>query len=236
MKIGSNSNFQGSFGIPQHLKEAEEEFRQKKSDREARPDFESDPGEMPPAEMDEEYESSEQAESEIEARAKMNPIEALEADFGIKFEDEDFQKILFKGYLEKDIVAVPSIRGLKPLVVTLKSLNGEEYDLVDELLAEDIRDVRMTNDGFATRRNMWILAVAATKIQGKPIPMGGPEFTTDASGKKEVDVKATVRKRRSNLAKLNAAVITRIMRIHGQLTLAINAIMEDPEADFLKKP
>jgi hypothetical protein len=234
MKIGSSSNFQGSFGIPQHLKEAEEEFRQKKADREARPDFESEHQDTPPAEMDEEYESGEQIESEIEARVKMNPIEALEKDFGIKFEDEDFQKILFKGYLEKDIVAVPSIRGIKPLVVTLKSLNGEEYDLVDELLAEDIRDVRMTNDGFSTRRNMWILAIAVTKIQGKPICV--QEFTTDASGKKEVDVKATVRRKRSILAKLNAAVITRIMRIHGQLTLAINAIMEDPEADFLKKP
>lgn len=229
MKIGSNNNFQGSFGIPQHMKDAMEAHKAGKEEDD-RPSLNEEP--EPVLHVD--YDSNEQEaeEEEQEQEVLRTPLEALEKDFGVKFEDEDFHKILFKGYLEKDVEAVPSIKGSKPLIVTFKSLNGEEYDLVDELLAEDIRDTRMTNDGFTLRRGMWILAIGITKIQGKPV---APTQFQEVGGKKEVDLKATARAKRTVLAKLNAAVINRLTRIHGQITLAINAIIEDPTADYLKK-
>jgi hypothetical protein len=231
MKIGSNGNMKGSFGIPPALREAEERIKQAREQGEFRPDFESDPSEQ---EEQEEQGEEESAQHQEEALVIKNPLEVLKSSFGIVLEDEDFHKILFRGFVEKDIEAVPSIRGSKPLIATIKSLNGQEYDLVDELLAEDIRDVRMTNDGYSTRRNMWILSFAIPKLQGKSYV--SPVLMKDQEGKDVLDAKATAKKRRAKLATLNAAVLTRLMKIHGQLTLAINAIMEDPEADFLKKP
>lgn len=232
MKIGSNGNMKGSFGIPPALREAEERIKQSREQGEFRPDFESDPYEQPAQE--EEAGAEEKLEAKKDEPVPKNALDVLRESFGIVLEDEDFHKILFRGFVEKDIEAVPPIRGSKPLIATIKSLNGHEYDLVDELLAEDIRDVRMTNDGYSTRRNMWILSFAITKLQGKAYV--SPVMMKDQEGKDVLDGKATARKRRAKLATLNAAVITRLMRIHGQLTLAINAIMEDPEADFLKKP
>lgn len=236
MKIGSSGNMKGSFGIPPALREAEERIKQSREQGEFRPDFESDPYDQPTQEEEAEAEggSEEQLESKNDQLTMKNPLEVLKESFGIVLEDEDFHKILFRGFVEKDIEAVPPIRGSKPLIATIKSLNGNEYDLVDELLAEDIRDVRMTNDGYSTRRNMWILSFAITKLQGKGYV--NPVMMKDHEGKDTLDVKATAKKRRAKLATLNAAVLTRLMKIHGQLTLAINAIMEDPEADFLKKP
>jgi len=233
MKIGANTNGQGSFGIPPAMKAAADEFAKKREEGELKSpgtdavdDLPSD-FKDPPAEMDPGYDAAEEG-----IRVK-NPLQELEDEFDINLEDEDFHKIVFKGFLEKDVVAIPSIRGTKPLIATFKTLNGEEYDLIDELLAEDVRDRRMTNDGFGTRRGMWMLAVGITKIQGKPLC--SPEYS-EIDGRKEFNVKATTRKKREVIAKLNGAVLTRMMRIHAQLTLAINAVIDDPTADYLKKP
>lgn len=232
MKVGTGNNFQGSFGIPQQLKDEMEDFKRRataerahKEEEEASEEeqhFEEIPDRMPQAEVDDAGEP-----------ALPNPIESLKKDFSITLEDEDFHKIIFKGFLEKEVVVLPSIRGTSPMKATFKTLTGEEYDIVDVLLAEDIRDTRMTNEGYSTRRSMWILALGVTHIQGKPVcPI---EYRETDKGR-EVDLKATAQGRRSVLSKLNASVLTRFTRIHGQLTLAINAIFEDPEADYLKKP
>lgn len=234
MKIGANSNTQGSFGIPPAMKAAADEFAKKREEGEQNGTPESGIDDLPAdfkdpqAEIDPNYD-----EGVEEGMAVKNPIQVLEDEFAIKLEDEDFHKIVFKGFLEKDVIALPPIRGTKPLIATFKTLNGDDYDLIDELLAEDVRDRRMTNDGFGTRRGMWMLAAGVTKIQGKPLC--ALEYSV-LDGVKEFNVKATTRKKREVLAKLNGAVLTRMMRIHAQLTLAINAVIEDPTADYLKKP
>lgn len=230
MKVGSGNQFQGSFGIPQHMKEAMENAS--KPAGEARPSMEE---ELPVEEIQEEEVSRmPMAEAEPEQEMKIpNPVDALREDFDVNLEDEDFHKIIFKGFLEKEVTVVPSIRGTKPMKAMFKTLTGEEYDVVDELLAEEIRDVRMTNEGYSTRRAMWILSLGITHIQGKPITQ--TQYKETGSGR-EIDLKATAKARRHVISKLNAAILTRFTRIHGQLTLAINAIFEDPEADFLKKP
>lgn len=233
MKVGANSNFQGSFGIPPAMKEAAEAHAKKLAEGEQKPEEDAVdglPGEFrdPPAEKDSDFNTTDD-----NFMKPKNPLQELEDEFDVTLEDEDFHKIVFKGYLEKDVIVVPSLRGTKPLIATFKTLNGEEYDLVDELLAEDIRDRRMTNDGFGTRRGMWMLAAGITRIQGKVLC--NSEYS-EVDGKKEFNVKATTRKKREVIAKLNGAVLTRLMRIHAQLTLAINAVIDDPTADYLKKP
>ena len=233
MKIGANTNTQGSFSIPPAMKAAAEEFAKKRDAGEKRPSLEGEEAELPEEFRDPAAVEDTDYVPESSSQKITDPLKELEDEFDIKLEDEDFHKIVFKGYLEKDVIAVPSIRGSKPLVVTFRSLNGEEYDLVDELLAEDVRDLRMTNEGFSLRRGMWILTAGITRIQGKPLC--NSEYH-EVGGKKELDVKATTRKKRDVIAKLNAAVLTRLMRIHSQLTVAINYIIEDPQADYLKKP
>jgi hypothetical protein len=239
MKINQPTS-QGSFGIPPHLKQAQQEAlenKKKADERQERErkltnmventqepnvvedDFGLAPGEkMPRAEADE----------DAKVREPIDPLKNLK-ELGIELEDEDFQKLLFKGFIEKDVEVVPSIRGSKPLVATFKLLTTNEYDLIDELIGEDIKVLNMTNDGFQSRRSAWILAVGITKLMGKPVCP--PVLRKD----KNIDLKATYRRKRDILGLLSPAVITKMMKIHGTFTVTANAIVADPEADYLKK-
>lgn len=232
MKIGANTT-QGSFGMPAEMKAALDTYSKGKDVGEKAPeaDIGAEPLSYrdPQAITDEDLDGSEDQMSPD----KIDPIEQLEKDFDIQLEDDDFQKLIFKGFLEKDVVALPPIRGAKPLIVTFKTLTGDEYDLVDELLAEDIRDSRMTTEGFNIRRGMWVISVGITKIQGKQLCQ--PEYMI-VGDKKEFDIRATTRKKRDVIGKLSGSVLSRLMRIHAQLTLTLNAVIEDPSADYIKKP
>ena len=243
MKV-SKPTGQGSFGIPPHLKEEHERAMKKKEEEQKKrevpkpeagiptPDapgpvfedtgFAEDPNPMPKAEADP---VPEEAPAEDKA---VDPLTALE-EVGIELEDEDFQKLLFKGFIEKEVAVVPPIRGSQPLNANFKLLTGNEYDLVDELLGEELKSVNMTNEGFQTRKSMWILSLGITKLMGKPVCQ--PIMTED----KKVDPKKTARKKRQVLGLLAPSVITKMMAIHGTFTVSANAIVADPEADYLKK-
>lgn len=229
MRIGDAvPGAQGSFGIPAELKAAGDKFMARGRDEEPRPDMVGDTDEEIPgmATSDDEMfvDEDEKKESSIK-----DPLEAL-TKLGIYMEDEDFHKILFKGFVEKDVAIVKGFRGVKGLNATFKTLTVKEYDLVDELLAEEYRETKMTNDGFMSRRSLWILAFGITKLQGRPLPV---VFEDDA--KKTVDDKATAKARRAVLGETSHGVINRMIHIHGAMTLAIENIINDPEAEFLKK-
>ena len=232
MKLGQPApGAQGSFGIPQELKDARERIMTQRD--EVRPGTES------PVEEDDSDPSVPRQSVDVDMvedeekipESITNPLVAL-AKLGVSLEDEDFQKVMFKGFVEKeDILIVPGFRGVRPLKATFKTLTVKEYDEVDELLAEDIRDRKMTNDGFASRRSMWILSYGVTKLQGKPLPAvfyGEPP-------NKVFDSKETAKSRRNVLGDLSHAVINRMIHVHAAMTVAIESIISDPEAIFLKK-
>jgi hypothetical protein len=160
-----------------------------------------------------------------------NPLDTLKS-IGVELTDDDFSKIVFRGYLEKEITVVPPIRGSRPLMATFKTLTGKEIDEADELMAEDIsQDVKMTNQGYEVRRSMWHLSYGVTQLMGKPV-----SHDVKFAKSEKINTKGTVREKRKVLAALSPAILAKMMNIHNVLTGSINSIISEPEADYLKKP
>lgn len=240
MKIGQSIPNQGSFGLTPEMKERVESYHAKKVVAEG-PSSEAavdeanpwsnlptvadyvDEGDLEPAPQEE--------NAVIKKALTTNPLETLKG-IGVELTDDDFSKIVFRGFLEKEIVVVPSIRNTKPLVATFRTLVGREIDEADELMAEDIsQDVKMTNQGYEVRRSMWHLSYGVTQLMGKPVSDDVKFAKSD-----KINTKATVRMRRKVLSALSPAILAKMMSIHNVLTVSINAIISDPEADYLKKP
>lgn len=228
MKINTQPGFTSSFGIPPQMKAAEEKFREertKPSDESAsEADFDFSPSDTDPP-----------AETPVRTSQPSDPSTPEEAlkQIGIELDDEDFQKLFFRGFIEKEVKLFSGRGGQKDFTVTFKTLTGQEYDEVDELLADDIQATKMTNDGYATRRNMWTLAFAVSHLAGKPVCK--PVMKTTASGE-VVDLKETAKKRRDVLCRLSGGVISKMMRTFGIFSVSVNDLIETPESDHLKKP
>lgn len=224
----------GSFGVPPELKaEGDRLMAAARGDDSERPgmeDAEEGHEHMPKAMADDEPTAAETPKKP--SASSDDPMEIL-TRHGVELEDEDFHKVLFKGFMEKEVVIVPAFRSVKALSATFHTLTVQEYDEVDELLAEDMREVKMTQDGLNSRRSMWILSYGIVRLQGKPVH--NPIYIGEGADK-EFDSKATARKRREVLGKLGHAAVNRMIHLHAAITIAIEAIVHDPEAYFIKKP
>lgn len=236
MKVGQDNNFKGSFGIPQHMRAALEQSEKAKQEGLEPPQSErpSVDGDMPQAYADEGFDTTDEPASATKDTPTplKDPLQVLKEEYNIELTSDDIQRIIFKGYTEKDATVIPSIMGSQPLVATFKTLTGTEYELADEMLAEEIRDVRMTNDGFSTRRGMWLLAYGLKKIQGKLYYT--PKFLDDA--KKVLDKKGTLNARKDKLGDFSPVVLAKMMAIQSDLTIAVNYIFSHDNGEIVKKP
>jgi len=239
MKIGQSIPGQGSFGLTPEMKEQVENYHAKKVvAEEPSKDVseEANPWSNPPTVADyvddEDLEPAPQEENQgIKKAVATNPIETLKG-IGVELTDDDFSKIVFRGFLEKEVIVVPSIRNTRPLTATFRTLVGREIDEADELMAEDIsQDVKMTNQGYEVRRSMWHLSYGVTQLMGKPV-----SHDVKFAKSEKINTKGTVRERRKVLSALSPAILAKMMSIHNILTVSINTIIADPEADYLKKP
>jgi len=220
---------QGSFGIPQNMREAHDRQRQQREQREqaerdrtnastAEDTLGGTQPEQPAAKTDEAADKGSQAPGVDDKIVDETDPAKILAQLGITLEDADLETILFKGYIEKEI---PLVGG--KIKATLKTLTGEEYEWVDELLAADVRSKPMTDDGFASRRSMWILAFGVTKLQGKPV-------IAPVVKDKKVDPVETAKAKRVVLSKLNPQMlINPMIKAHGKLATALNLMGEKPE-------
>lgn len=236
MKVAKPDS-QGSFGIPQQAQEARQAYMDAKAAREAngRPGAHAEQDEEPASEDDMGFgaglseapaspENGEDA-SEKDPVLSKKPLDVLKK-LGVELTDEDFQKILFKGYIDKDVQVFPSVRGARGMAANLKTLTGEEYDYADELYGQELAEIRGTHLGFELRQQMWILAFGVRKLGGKDIVR--PVLYKS----KDIDEKATAKERRKVLQKLSPAVLTKLMQLHSSMTVAINQVVGDPEANF----
>lgn len=233
---GQDGSFK-SFGIPPHMRPAVEAAE--KSRREGSPSVEQ-PQSMPKAVVDSTYtptipgeipENTVEANLQPEAVTIKDPVQSLKDEFDVEITSEDIQRIIFKGYTEKDVVVLSSVMGSDPLVATFKTLTGKEYEEADEKLAEEIRDSRMTNDGFVARRGLWLLAYGLKKIQGKAYYQA--KYLDEA--KKTIDRKATLEARKNALNNFSPIVLSKMMEIQSSMTIAINYIFSN-KGDAVKKP
>ena len=205
----------GSFGIPPQFQEATERARTKQ----AQPQPQQQPQREPEPVV---AEPTASAPAPEDPKAKeTNPIKNLEK-LGAQFTDEDFQKLLFKGYYETELDIVKG-----KMRATFRTLLGSEYDDIDETMATDVKEINMTNEGFETRRAVLIVAYGVTHLNGKPIVK--PVMTKD----NKVDTKATALERRKVIGALAPAVTNLLIQKHGAITVSINAIVASPD-DFVK--
>ena len=224
----------GSFGIPPEAHEAAAKFREKQAEDAAMEEEEEGPGAV---EEEEEEDSAEDAhkpappppqtygsETVVEL-TKKKPRDALNA-IGLSLTDQDFQSVLYRGYVEKEMELVPAIGGIKPMMVKLKTLTPEEFNLVDELVAEDLENIKGTNTGFQVRRELWNVAFATIEINGREIAKVKRDKDT------EPDLKDLARKRQKILQQLAPGVINKLMKTVTIMGWAISAIVEDPKSNF----
>jgi len=208
MNLGTNKQ-QGSMGIPPHLTEAAEKQRILKAKKdETKPEPKTEPPVIQPQEG---AEGSSEKEQEGE-----NPTELLKA-IGAKFTDEDFHKLLFRGYYETELDIIKD-----RFKATLKTLTTKEYDEVDELLAEEIKTIPMTSDGYNNRYAMWIISFGVTQLMGKPVAKVVMKDNV-------IDAKETAKKRREAFGMLAPQLTNLLIQKHGVLTVALNIIARKPE-------
>lgn len=223
-------NFSGSFGIPPEVQEAHKTFNEKRAAQGAEQDSEDAEGE----ELDEEG-GAEPDESQEEAEGKpsdavgnlgqLSPRKALKS-LGITLTDADFHSVLYRGFVEKAVEIMPAMGEVKAMVVKIKTLTPDEYNVVDELVAEDIENIKGTTAGFQVRRELWMIAFAVIDINGREIA----KVKRDKDG--EADLKELARARQKMLKQLSPAVINKLIRTVNTMGWAISAIVEDPKANF----
>jgi hypothetical protein len=211
MKLDRQGPAQGSFGIPPQMAEAAAKQRETRAAEKPAPIPEAAEAAL----------TTEPEEQKKSTTSDPTPTEML-SQIGAKFTDDDFQRLLFKGYYEAELEVFKG-----KFKATFRTLTGREYDEVDEMLAEDIKDVAMTNDGLDARRAMWIISYGVTHLMGKPVAK--VIMTKD----KLVDSKETARARRQVLAELAPQVTNKLLRMHGTIVVSLNQIAADPE-QFLK--
>lgn len=209
MKIGQDAGQpRGSFGIPAEMKEAVARAEAKKEEPKTA---------APKPETDMEMKTKVEVPVTDEDARRVDPYEILKT-LGVDFTDDMFNQLLFKGFIEVEVDVVPG-----KLKAKFKTLTTEEYDLVDELLAEDLKSKQMTSDGFDARRSVWTMTFGVTHLMGKPV---SPLVLL--ADKKTVDKLATARKRRPIIASLAPVVMNTMIQKHGAMTVAINMIVADP--------
>jgi hypothetical protein len=221
----------GSFGIPPEAQEAAKTFQDKKTAADMEDDDEglgaSDESEeeesehtLPPPEPPKTYPSE-----TVNDLTKLKPRAALKA-VGIELSDSDFQSIIYRGYVEKEVELVPSVGGIKAMTVKLKTLTPEEFNLADELVAEDLETIKGTNAGFQIRRELWNVAFAAIEINGREIAKVKREKDADP------DLKELARSRHKILQQLSPGVINKLIKTVTIMGWAISSIVEDPKSNF----
>ena len=240
MKIGQAvPGAKGSFGIPPELKERGDVLLKNSEEASSRrPGMDEVPGDESPRAPtpyidggipEEAFESK----TEQSIADMITPEENL-ARLGINLVEDDYHSIVFRGFLEKEVVVFPAISKTRELRATIKTLKAAEYDLVDELMADDIRNVPMTNEGYSARRSLWILSVAVTRLDGKPLTK--PIYTKDYDGKNVVDVKATAKDRKLKiLGEMSHIVLNELVALHAALTTNMDLILNEGKRAYLKK-
>lgn len=202
----------GSFGIPPRIAEAGQKARE---DAQAREKTEA-AAETPPEEKIV-FDQPEETVTDNSAK-EFDPINVLK-DLGMEFKEETFQKLIFQGCVDHTmkILSIP---------VKFKTLTVEEYDMVDETLADELNNKPMTKDGSDNRRSLITLSFAVQEINKKPIS----KPVMAGQGKdKEVDLMATSKERRIVLSKMSPVFVNQLIKNHTSFTLAFNYIATNPE-------
>lgn len=216
-----NARPRGSFGIPQDMLEAANKHRDQAQKKAAPPSADEQPNLQAPPEAAESEEETQKADEPAKGDSfnDLNPRKILQK-LGIDFSEDDMQSVIYKGYVEKEIEVIKG-----SLKAVFRTLTATEFDEVDELMGEDLKNLQMTRAGYESRQSMWIISFAVTQLAGKPVARA----VMQKDGKTP-DTKAIAQARRVVLGAMSGSVINKIIRIQGLFQTAVNMIVEDPDA------
>ncbi len=214
---------QGSMGIPEDMREEIQRQHEKKQAK-ARASQEDDvkTASSPYPDLDDKADTPEKKEEKSADPRDVGAAQIFKK-LGIEVNEEDIQKIIFKGYIEKNIVIVKNV-----LTAKMKSLTTEEYDIVDEVMAKEAKDVDMSVDGFNARKSVLTTAMSLTEFNGKPL-IKEPPKNEDGS----VNLMEHMQRKRIVLKKMSATVVDKLIETHGAFSLGVNMGIRNPE-DLLK--
>jgi hypothetical protein len=220
MKVSTNQKAQnGSFGIPADMMAQVEKKRQEKekvSQEEPTPKLEQAEF-FPEPKVDEKKAATDEAEALMRA---ITPKDLFK-DLGVEFTDDDFQQLLFKGFVEKDIVLTTFKKG--DFTAKLRTLKTEEYDEIDEILTDEAGRVPMSTKGYESRRAVLIAAYGVTHLMGKPLSK-----SITLQGSNDPDRKAMALERRKTIRSLAPVVANKLIESHNLLSTAVELVVRNP--------
>ena len=198
MKVNAQGRpVQGSFGIPEELEQAAMKSKQQ-------PTEPAKPVEQPNT-------------TTTTTKEENTIVDDILKDLGIEFTSEDFQKYIFRGSIEKEVVIVKGY-----LKAKFRSLIGKEWDEIDEILAGETKDIPMTVQGMDIRKSVLVLSYGILELEGKLLSKVIKLNDT------ELDTKAMALERRKALLRLAPSVTNIMIEKHGALTMVLNNITRDP--------
>lgn len=210
----------GSMGIPEELLNAQQKHKEKTSLKNKKV-VEVDPFE------NEGDEDTSPDQSKLSASDKPDDSEYKEVGvkdiltkLGIDFNEEDMQAMIYKGFIEKEIVVIKG-----HLKAVMKTLTEQEYRAVDTILTEETKVSAMSMAGYNARKSVLTLCFGLIELNGKQIVNKKP-----VGDDGQIDIEKLASMRGEVLAKMSGAVVDRLIETHGALTVAVNMIVRDPES------
>ena len=198
----------GSMGMPEEMRES----IQKKQEQKSAP--------IPPQnqEVPEEEISLSSKEASTEEDALTVGAQDILKRLGITIEEKDFQQLIIKGHIAKNVEIIP-----KYLTATLKTMTTEEFDTVDAIVGKEVRDLTMTSQGAEARRAVLNLCFAVTHINGKPLLAAPPRTESGA-----LDYHEVIKQLRPVFRGMSATVVDRIIEKRNAYEVALNLATKDP--------
>lgn len=182
----------------------------------------------PPPEAIEQQVESMTSEIEKEAEVVKDGPEAILKELGVEFTHEDFSSLIFRGFVEKTFNVIGETLQMK-----LKTLKVREYDVIDEILAEESETIKMTNLGYENRKSALTLAAAVEEIGQKGKMKKLVKEIPMLEDKKTPDLKELFKQRREFINEMAPSTINKAIRVHGSFVVATNMIAENP-GDYAK--
>lgn len=202
----------GSFGIPDEMKQQMDKHKERRKEEEA-----------DQAKSDSEPTEAVEAKDDNNRVAEQAKTMAVLKELGVEFLENDFQSLIIKGFVEKNITIV-QYKNIQ-LVATMKSLTADDYDDVEEILMREVNEVATTSNGGINKKAMLYLCYSITKLNGKPVN----KTVFKDKAKTTVDTKRTALKRREVLRKMDGHVIDLMTRKQASYSLCMRQIINDPE-------
>jgi hypothetical protein len=150
-----------------------------------------------------------------DAPVQKSEVDLIQESLGIEFTEEDFQQLLFKGSVDKEVVILPG-----RLKAIFHSLDVDEWQEVDELLTEEVNDVPMTKEGLEVRRGLLSISYGITHLQGAPLSQ--PIMDKKKSGK--LDTRKMAKERRRKIGEMSPAVVNIMLAKHASFTRMLDMI------------